>query len=174
MVPKNVQDHIRSSWNDMETRPTDYQPMDPEQWHVTFVFLGEVPDAKVDEISAVIADWTSKSAAIKFVARGFESFPPTEHRYLTVHLDSDNLDGIETSIEALRTKLVEIVPTLDTKPWLPHISILRAYRDATLFGWKHGMPTLEWTPDHVVLSKSVPGKTGPVYTELKRFEFPKT
>ncbi len=174
MVPKNIQEHIRTAWNEMETRPTEYQPMDPNQWHVTFVFLGEVAESHLDEISAIIDGWTKRTPKISFTARGFESFPPAEDRYLTVHLEAEKMDEIGASIEDLRAKLSDVVPTLDTKAWLPHISILRAFRDSTRFAWKHGMPTVEWTLDHVVLAKSLVGRTGPEYTTLKRFDFPQS
>lgn len=172
MVPKEISTHIRACWSEIDPKPTGYQAIDPLQWHVTFVFLGEVPDARHDAIANVIQDWASRAEPMSFKAVGFVTFPPTDHRYLAAHLDSYGLEKIAASIEQLRMKLVEVVPTLDNKPWLPHISIQKSFRDAQLFSWKQSMPSIDWNPAEVVLAKSSPGRVGSVYTTLKSFKLP--
>ena len=174
MIPKPVQAHVRAAWDALDPKPTGYRHIDPQQWHVTFVFLGEVPEIRLDEITRIIEGWVSQAEPITFTADGFISFPPTDHRYLAAHLDSANMEKVAASIEDLRVRLTEIVPTLDSKPWLPHISIQKAFRDAMLFSWKQSMPSIEWNPEELVLAKSAPGNVGSTYTVLRRFNLPRS
>lgn len=170
MVPREISRPIRDSWEQLDPKPTGYRAIDPLQWHLTFVFLGDVPEARVDEISRIVGEWAENAEPMTFTAVGFVTFPPTDHRYLAVHLDSHRMEAIAASIDNLRKRLSDIVPTLDVKPWLPHISIQKSFFESQLFSWKQGMASIEWKPTEVVLARSAPGRVGSTYTTIKSFK----
>lgn len=92
----------------------------PEQWHLTVVFLGEVPDESLPTVIAAGNDALSDAAALTLQMRGGGRFGD---RVLWAGLAAGGLVALSGR---LRDRLRAAGIGFDDKPFRPHLTLARA------------------------------------------------
>lgn len=100
----------------------DYRWVDPRDMHTTLRFLGETPEARLDEVSALMRDAASRTAPFELVYGGVGGF--------------DSLDdprvvwiGLEEGLGPLE-KLAVLLGRDEPRPFSPHLTLGRRRREA--------------------------------------------
>lgn len=100
-----------------------------ERWHITLVFLGELPPARVSSASAAlgeaVARWRAqggRAPALRLAGAG--TFGRRRFTVVWVGL-ADDLTGLRTFGAALRNRLRRHGLSHDDKPFRPHLTIAR-------------------------------------------------
>jgi RNA 2',3'-cyclic 3'-phosphodiesterase len=146
---------------------------DPDKFHQTIFFLGDVTEDVVKDISSDLGKIKSEInfKEIKFIARDINAFPKLRYpRVLIVGLE--NPDG-----NALRlyNKICEKLITYGFKPdkeFHPHITLGRVRRDKkiNLEFFKNKIETnFSFSLNDFYLMESKLDSKGSVYKEIKRF-----
>jgi len=101
----------------------DVRWMKPTALHLTLKFIGEFPDAKLDELKASVAQVRLESFDISFSGTGF--FPTAKYArvfWIGVHAD-ERLQRLASSIDDAVAKLgVE----REARAYTPHLTLARA------------------------------------------------
>ncbi len=92
----------------------------PEQWHLTLVFLGEVPDEHVPDVLAIGAAALSDVPPLTLQLRGAGRF---EDRALWVGLA--DADALRAATDTLRDGLRDAGVAFDDKPFRAHLTLAR-------------------------------------------------
>jgi 2'-5' RNA ligase len=135
--------------------------MKPDTLHMTLVFLGDTPVARVDELKAVASrmqghrfDLVYRQAACwRHNKVGFLS--PEDTPPALVQL----VYGLEESLEAAGF-------TFDQRPYKPHVTLLRNTRCTTQVAFE----PIRWRPEEFVLVASNTTDHGPTYQLLGRWK----
>jgi 2'-5' RNA ligase len=150
-----------------------------EGLHVTLKFIGEVSDARVQEIKTALALVKAAPFAVRFDGVGF--FPNTNAaRVFWAGVDGGKeLPQLASSVDAA---LKKIGITREDKPYHPHLTLARAgahlLRDLQILA---ANPTIQFgstifgsmTAREFFLYQSQPQKGGSRYVKLERFELEK-
>jgi 2'-5' RNA ligase len=101
----------------------DVRWMKPEALHLTLKFIGEFPDAKVDELKAALAGVKSSSFDISFSGTGFFPTPKAARVFwIGVHAD-EQLQKLAAGVDDAVAKLgVE----REARAYTPHLTLARA------------------------------------------------
>jgi len=146
----------------------------PDALHLTLAFLGEVADAQVPAISALVGEVAARHAPFELHCRGTGTFGPLERpRVLWMALTGDN-----ASLHRLHADLEGRLRTLGFSPefevFEPHITLARARNprgDADLEKCAALAPDADfgaWPVGAVGLFVSQNGPDGMRYTALAR------
>ncbi len=145
----------------------------PENMHLTLAFLGELPETALPELEAALRSAADGSGP--FVLRPGEvgAFPSLRSpRVLVLHCDSGG--RLERLASAVRAATDPLLPPAqrDDKPFRAHLTLARIKRPLTPAELRDlaGMRLGEWEPlpiAEVRLVRSVLGRAGPTYTELR-------
>ena len=147
--------------------------VEPENIHVTLLFLGEIAEGVVEEVAAAGKEVAAAVGPFEVSLRGVGAFPNLGRPgtlWVGVEAGADRLQDLNAR---LRKKLKPIDSvTLESRPYTPHLTLGRVRSDknrsalvdsARKFAdWTAG-PTLV---DEIHLFKSELTPTGPVYTSL--------
>lgn len=129
-------------------------------WHVTLVFLGDVPDERIPEIQAIARAVKFEPFRTRFDK--VEYWPRPKVAVLSASTVPTELQHLVLSLETMLEKLE--VP-LDTRTFRPHITIVRRARPFET--QRLAQPALvEWSGFE--LMESVPEPGGSRYRPLKQ------
>ncbi|HVV02216.1 MAG TPA: RNA 2',3'-cyclic phosphodiesterase [Verrucomicrobiae bacterium] len=148
----------------------------PEQLHLTLVFLGETEASAAGELARRFERIASEAAAIELSLDGFGMFPnETRPRVLWAGVASagDELPDLQRAFEIAAA---DALKAEKQKKWSAHITLarfrdcdrqaIRRIRDATR---ETKMPAARWTAPTVDLVRSDLGAPGATHTVLRRF-----
>ena len=158
----DLQREIASSagWN-----PKDVKPVEPENFHFTLIFLGEISDP--DAVKAALSDLRFEPFTITYTGVG--AFPkPSNARVVWVGVDQQGGQKLSSLAGDVVSKMVGLGFSQD-KPFSPHLTIFRARggRQAALDVSKYSGRTFgSSTIDRVHLKKSELTPAGPVYSNI--------
>lgn len=153
----------------------DVKHVEPENFHFTVKFLGEINSSQAQEVWNRIKDISAHP--IDVIYRGIGTFP-SPHRISVIWVGVDKEGG-----EALRLVANEVEKRLrglmlgDTKPFQPHMTITRVKSGRNrekLLEVLEGLKDVEFGKDRLVslkLKKSELTPKGPVYTDLYALPF---
>jgi RNA 2',3'-cyclic 3'-phosphodiesterase len=167
---------------EVRARLTDYmekaRALAPEgRWarveglHVTLKFVGEISEARMQEIKAALASVKAAPFAVRFAGVGF--FPNAKAaRVFWAGVDGgDELPRLAAAVDAALEKLGI---AREDKPYHPHLTLARASTQPLreLQGLQAGAPPQfgTMTAREFFLYQSQPQKGGSKYTKLERFE----
>lgn len=153
----------------------------PESVHLTLQFLGDIPVAHTDRISAAITDACKGAQPLKLTVHGIGAFPNVSHpRVLWVGLEGDTepLRNLSSRISE-RLKPLGYKPD---KPFSPHITLgrirdtvrpdeLRAISEVLASQASQRNQNAIFTVDSVSLMESHLQPGGSVYTQLATIPF---
>jgi 2'-5' RNA ligase len=148
----------------------------PEGIHVTLKFLGEVPEERVNEIAAALAQAVEGRSRFRLNGAGIGAFPNEKDPrvvWLGLSGELDKLRGLQISVEE---QMVRLGFQQEDRKFTPHLTIGRIKQLRSRASW---MQTLEQVKDielpafdvtAIRLMKSELNRTGAVYTEIGRAE----
>jgi RNA 2',3'-cyclic 3'-phosphodiesterase len=113
--PTAVLEHADAAVTPVRTEHPDLRWIPVERWHLTLAFYGEIPDAKVDGVTAMVARKLQRAAVDQPVEVCFSGAGQFSRRALWIGLDGD--------VASLK-KLAKAVIT-DRRPYRPHLTVAR-------------------------------------------------
>lgn len=148
----------------------------PEGIHLTLKFLGEVPDAKVQEIMQALDGAVKGSGKLNLKVEGAGTFPNVKNpRVLWVGVTGD----IE-KLAALQASVEDAMERLDfeheTRKFSPHLTLARIKFPKPRDNWQQIIEGIKdvklggFEAGQVRLMKSELKREGAVYTEVGRIE----
>ena len=161
----DIQDRLRRSRADVRWVAVD-------RIHLTLVFLGNIEEEKITDISAAMESVTARRRAFTLSVKGLGAFPSTRNpRVIWLGLDSwkENLLPMQQEIESTLESL-GFEP--EGKPFRPHLTLgrvksLKSGEDLVdLMERDRGIDLGPFGVDRIILFRSDLRPTGPLYTPL--------
>lgn len=91
--------------------------------HLTLLFLGDTDEELIPQISRSLEEIAKATPTLTLKFSNLGGFPDLFHpQTIWVGLFGDGLDQLQ---QAIASQLLSIVPTADTKPFCPHLTIAR-------------------------------------------------
>jgi RNA 2',3'-cyclic 3'-phosphodiesterase len=163
-------------WPDEKTRRLLHQfnrnllipgckPMNPANFHVTLVFIGNVADQKARDIADRLMDMSARPLQLIFDELSYWRKPKI--LCLTCsHPDPEVMQLAQSLTEIIED--FEVV--LDTRPFCPHVTLARHVYDKPEVDFK----PIVWQADSYCLVESVTQPQGPYYKVIHRYHFCKS
>jgi 2'-5' RNA ligase len=145
------------------------RPIEPENWHFTLAFLGEVPEQNLDALIHLIEKAVERPPKGSFSFSSFENFPKKHPSYLIAKAMTEPINEWTIFIERLRDMVSVAAPNMDRKPWIPHVTIARAKKRRLIPKWNNEIEKFSWTPKGMTLVQSIAIPTGSKYVNLHEF-----
>jgi 2'-5' RNA ligase len=116
----------------------DFDPMAPEDLHMTFHFMGDVTSKVRREVLVRFRDAVQRlapavPASTSFVVMRVTPFPPDKRNLLVLELTtSTELQAFHAGVVAASEAELGTDPAMNPSPWLPHVTLgkLRKPREA--------------------------------------------
>jgi 2'-5' RNA ligase len=149
--------------------------VEPENLHVTLLFLGEVDDREIPSVCSAVAECGARQPAFQMTIERTGCFPNARRpRILWIGVGQGTQE-LCAMHDALESPLLELgCYRREERPYTPHITLGRVKSDrptdklavalAKHAGWKGG----ETLVRHVLVMSSELTPKGPVYTVLSR------
>lgn len=165
LAPEKIKESALKIQKEIEGLPIECKPVEKENLHVCFSFLGEIDEDRMKKIKDAMEEISKKYKKFEVFVDGLKPIP--NENYIRV-LVLDVIDK-EGCLKPLMKEIVEKIGG-DSKP--PHLTLCRVK------GVKNKQKVKEWIRrmeelkvnsfviDRVQLIKSELRKTGPVYTVL--------
>ncbi len=161
-IKEQADDFIKGKW------------VEPQNYHMTFYFIGEVPEEKIMDIAKAVQEVSQRHKAIKVKYRSLGVFPNLDRaRVLWI--------GIEEGGNKLKALAKDIYHTnrklsikSDSKPFYPHVTICRIKeydrKKLKTFLKKYENTNFgEDTVDRISIIRSSLTSVGPIYSVLEEF-----
>ncbi len=128
--------------------------------HLTLVFLGEVPEQRISELQACVADLSAAPVRLELTHAGY-----WKHNGIVWLAPTTVPSELAALEQALRSRLVAAGFVLEQREYVPHITLLRK----ALRGPAESLRPIVWGCDSFVLAGSTPGENGSSYAILGRW-----
>ncbi|MBI4138847.1 RNA 2',3'-cyclic phosphodiesterase [Candidatus Uhrbacteria bacterium] len=171
VVPPDVRTRLQEAWTAVTSCPANCRQIDPTNWHFTLAFLGQVPEQNLEPLVHLIEKAVEHPPKGSFSFTEFETFPSKHPSYLIARANAEPRDNWMGFIQHLREMVSVAAPSIDRKPWVPHVTIARAKKGRLLPRWSNPIAPFEWTPHELTLIRSTPTQNGSLYTDLHAFPF---
>jgi 2'-5' RNA ligase len=163
---------IRETWRkDEKLNPNVLKWSDPDNWHVTLVFLGNTPETEIDPLHRLIEESFSEVPSFITRLKGIGVFPNT-HNPKVLWLGIEDIQPLMTA----QTCLVELLQlhgfAFDNKPLKPHLTLARIRNPEHLTSFESLLNRYQYFTstqieiNKVILYESVQTINGPVYKPL--------
>lgn len=145
--------------------------MNPQNWHITLVFLGNTPESVVPLLQQLIDESYSGIKAFKTELCGVGVFPNT-HNPKVLWLGLENIEFLMPANTRMRELLQQEGFLLDDKPLKPHLTLARIKilgHRTSFESWLNEYRKLEFgfvAINQVVLYESISTPNGPDYKPL--------
>jgi 2'-5' RNA ligase len=165
-VVKAVQDGLHPSCDGVRWVPA-------HQVHVTAKFLGEVPDAKVPDVSNAVARAATKAASFAMQVAGCGCFPPRGPvRIVWVGLREES-GALMRCVDTVEDELANIGFAKERRPFSPHVTVGRVRDDRSHGGIRSAVEdftfdSVEQSVSSITLMSSVLSPKGPTYTAVSK------
>src|SRR5919106_662938 len=152
--------------------PRDIKPVEPQNFHFTLIFLGEISDQDVDGIKEKLAGFSFEPFTITY--SGIGAFPKPAHaRVVWVGVDPEGAQKLTGLANDVVAKMSELGFKAD-KPFSAHMTLLRSKGrpvSASYISSKYQGQTFgsDWI-DKVHLKKSELSPSGPKYSNVYTVE----
>jgi RNA 2',3'-cyclic 3'-phosphodiesterase len=170
-IPQDVRERISAYVERLRSLCPDARWARVDGLHVTLKFIGEVPEAKLSEITKALAEVKAGPFEVKFEGLGF--FPsPKSPRAFWIGVQAG--DGLPKLAEAVSAAMGSVGIAREDKAYSPHLTLARA-------GSGHNLKALAgllandmetfgtMTAHEFYLYRSQLGRGGSKYTKLERF-----
>jgi 2'-5' RNA ligase len=174
-LDKAVRDRTVALQEKLVQAGTEVKWVEPENLHVSLIFLGEVNDRDVPAVCRVVSEQSGKFAAFPMSVETVGCFPnPRRPRILWVGVGQGTQELVALH-DALEPPLLDLgCYRREDRPYTPHITLGRVKSDrstdalaaalAKKAGWQGG----EMIVGEVLVLGSELRPEGPVYTVLSR------
>ncbi|KII00477.1 hypothetical protein LP52_01225 [Streptomonospora alba] len=131
---------------------------DPEEWHFTLLFLGEVPEDDVPQVERRLAAEAARHERPEVAVRGGGTFPgDTEHAtVLWAGLEGD-VDGVTLLADGLRKVARKSGIKGDRRAFVPHLTLAASRPPTDMTALRYGLSALAtpfWTIGQIHLVRS--------------------
>ncbi|MGH8751881.1 MAG: RNA 2',3'-cyclic phosphodiesterase [Burkholderiales bacterium] len=136
----------------------------PGNIHLTLVFLGAVPAARLNELKSLAAGISAPVFHLDFNAPGY-----FQHKRIVWVGPVEIPPALSSLVERMETGLKQAGFRFDQRPYVPHATLLRNVRrepDASL------LQVIKWTVEDFVLVRSQSGAAGVDYKVIGRWPEP--
>lgn len=159
-------DDLNELFQDIRRIPGS-RPVNTPEFHLTFVFLGEVDPASVDRISSRIRSVELRQFTVKI--RGISAFPsPASAGVLYLNLeDSPEIRYNHMMLDAVLTGF-----TRENRKFVPHITVSRFRDPVNIQDLEKKYADIQWTEGirSIFLYRSMLRPEGSVYDPLEEFQ----
>ncbi len=162
---------LNEIYNEIKLSGADVKLVEPNNIHITLIFLGEVPDNKVDLVKEALSSLQFNK--FKVVMKGMGTFPSiTKPRVIWVGISEGfpQLRDIRSFLlKELRSRGIR---PEDEKEFVPHITLGRVKGPSNLFNLSNIINQHyddyfgDFIVDKVILYKSTLTPKGPIYDEI--------
>lgn len=91
--------------------------------HLTLQFLGDTEEELIPQIQGILNNTATRYPALKLSFTQLGAFPNWQQpNIIWIGLDGSHLKDLQVE---LARQLIKIVPTMDTKPFKPHLTLAR-------------------------------------------------
>jgi 2'-5' RNA ligase len=174
-VPEAVRREVARRVASVRDRLPQARWVDPEMIHLTMVFLGEVPEARVPDLTEALRQAFAPYPPLPMRLSGAGTFPPGRPaRVAWLGLDApDDLVSLQTDVVRAAVAAVEHEP--EDRPYTAHVTLARCQspwrRDAidkfiAAFPGETGQP---WVAEQGVLMESKLSPKGARYRVVEAF-----
>ena len=132
-----------------------------ETIHLTLAFLGEVEPERIDDLLALAGEIHVPAFGLNLTRFGW--WP---HNRIVWAAPDETPVELTLLVDALRESLLGAGFRFDTKPFVPHVTLLRK---ANCRGNPLPAGEVEWRAEDFVLVRSVPGESGSAYEVVGRW-----
>jgi len=130
----------------------------PDQWHVTLLFLGTVPDAVVPDLADALTEVAAAGSGPHQAVLGPET------RVLGRGVLCVPVGGLELLAEPVRATIGPLAGVIEDRPFSGHLTLARARRDKTIPAAQRGVPLrASWSVPEISLVASTLGRPGAHY-----------
>lgn len=142
----------------------------PEDFHITIVFLGEVTSQHVEKVDLLLHAFSSRVQACDMALDGLGLFP-NEYAPSVLFLRAALLDKqFAIHVKRLKDQISLYGIPLDRRDWQPHITLGRIERQRPLRDMEHiPIPKVQWRASHITLMESNVKRTQPKYITLRTY-----
>jgi 2'-5' RNA ligase len=169
-IPQDVRERISAYVERVRSLCADARWARVEGLHVTLKFIGEIPDARVPEITRILAGIKARPFDVTFDNVGF--FPsPRSPRVFWIGVDAG--EELPRLAEAVSEAVAAIGIPREDKAYSPHLTLARAGSRGNLKALTssiEGEAFGTMTAQEFYLYRSQLGRGGSKYTKLERFE----
>jgi 2'-5' RNA ligase len=173
-LTKSIRDNAVALQDELARAGTEVKWTEPENLHVTLIFLGEVADREVPEVCRIVTDGVKEFGRFRCSVETFGCFPnPRRPRVLWVGVGAGTQELVEIH-DTLEIPLMDLGYRREDRKYTPHITLGRVKSDrpteklttalAKHAGWQGG----EMTVAEIQIMGSELTPNGPVYTVLGR------
>jgi 2'-5' RNA ligase len=120
--PAEAIEELRSATAELPALASGLRWTRPEQWHVTLVFLGEVSDDAVDELTRRLSRAAARHAPLPLALGGGGRFG---HRVLWTSVRGDR-DGLRRLADSAGAAARRSHLPVEHRPYRPHLTLARA------------------------------------------------
>ncbi len=171
-LPEDVQESVGEIQRRVRRGISGMKWVDPERMHVTMKFLGNTPEALVDDVVARGGCLAETCAPMELSLAGLGAFPGlVKPRVLWVGLGGD-VENLVALGEKLDRAMVDLHFEAERRPFSAHVTLARSkprYRPDSVEGLisKHsGLLVASFRATHLDLYESHLSRTGPTYVRL--------
>ena len=141
-------------WSTALERVCRGRPTRPRNLHLTLAFLGDVAQARLEELKGVAAGVTARRFELVVDQPGY-----WKHNRIAWAGAGEVPAGLVEMVEELRAALRAAGFRFDEKPFVAHATLLRKASPAPL----PALPPIVWRGNGFALVRSVPGPNGSDY-----------
>jgi len=181
-IALDIPAEIRARIQEFLERARPYAPearwARPESLHVTLKFVGEVSDAKVQEIKAALASVKAATFAVTFSGAGFFPTPKSPRVFW---IGADGGEALTSLASAIDNVTYKLGIAREARPFNPHLTVARSGSSAgsgqVLLPLQHvvqaeaGLDFGTMTAREFFLYRSELQRGGAKYSKLERFGF---
>jgi 2'-5' RNA ligase len=175
-IPEDIMQAIAKVQRQLRAGGADANWTRPEGIHLTLKFLGEVPEAKVPEITAAMSEAAHGAERLSLTVEGAGAFPNRKSPrvlWLGVTGDTGNLAALQSSVE---DAMAALGFEREARMFSPHLTLARIRFPRPRDNWQQlitGISNVKlggFEAGHVSLMQSELRREGAVYTEVGRVE----
>jgi len=172
-LPREVVTSLRKLIDSLRPAAPDLRWSPPANLHITTKFIGEWPEARLDELKAVLAA-IPRRPPFPIAVRGLGWFPnPHNPRIFWAGVQAP--DELRTLARATEQSLAALGVPVEDRPYSPHLTLARVKAPANLTALRQRIAALpavdfgEFQPAAHHLYLSTMGPDGSIYTRLAEF-----
>lgn len=175
-IPGEIKEEMAKAQEQLRRSGADAGWTRPEGIHLTLKFLGEVPEAQIEEIKIALAKAAAGKGRFRLEVGGVGVFPNTRNPrvpWVGVSGDIDKLASLQASVEEAMTGMGF---EREEREFTPHLTLGRIKEIRSRDSWQKALDGIKdirlpgFDVTAVSLMKSELKRTGAVYTELAKIE----
>ena len=175
-LSNEIQKELSRLQEELNKADADVKWVKPDNIHLTLKFLGNVEDAKIEQIKKILEGISSKEKLFEISLSGLGAFPDLNHpRVLWVGLDTGSPEAKRIAA-SLETELQKIGFPKEERPFSAHLTLGRVKSGRNKAKLKEKLSSLQVQPkssaiNNITLFQSTLTPKGPIYTPLYMSKF---